>query len=125
MFPAWFLTFKHKGKPYTIMVNGQTGKVIAGLPFKKNIFYTTLAALAFLLSILAIYIINQGLTDLYSKDTSLLSRQFIIPVLVCAGISYILLYTGFKKVKKALQAINRSSAQSLAKFVTKRNKEEG
>jgi hypothetical protein len=91
----------------------------------KNIFYTTLAALAVLLSILAIYIINQGLTDLYSKDTSLLSRQFIIPVLVCAGISYILLYTGFKKVKKALQAINRSSAQSLAKFVTKRNKEEG
>ena len=125
MFPAWFLTFKHNGKPYTIMVNGQTGKVIAGLPFKKNIFYTTLAALAFLLSILAIYIINQGLTNFYSKDTSLLSRQFIIPVLVCAGISYILLYTGFKKVKKALQAINRSSAQSLAKFVTKRNKEEG
>lgn len=32
MFPAWFLTFNDKRSAYTILVNGQTGKMVGGLP---------------------------------------------------------------------------------------------
>ena len=27
MLPAWFMTFRYKENPYTMLVNGQTGKV--------------------------------------------------------------------------------------------------
>jgi hypothetical protein len=36
MLPAWFLTFRYNDKPYTILVNGQTGKVIGGIPWDQN-----------------------------------------------------------------------------------------
>lgn len=33
--PVWFMTFRYKDKPCTILVNGQTGKVAATLPFQN------------------------------------------------------------------------------------------
>ncbi|MCR5209015.1 MAG: hypothetical protein K6C99_02245 [Lachnospiraceae bacterium] len=36
LLPAWFLTFRYKDTPYTMLVNGQTGKVIGGLPYEKT-----------------------------------------------------------------------------------------
>lgn len=45
LLPAWFLSFVENGTCYTIMVNGQTGKCIGGLPIVKN---RVIAAFAFL-----------------------------------------------------------------------------
>lgn len=36
LLPAWFLTFRYKDVPYTMLVNGQTGKVVGGLPYEKT-----------------------------------------------------------------------------------------
>lgn len=36
MLPAWFLTYKYKGTSYTVMINGQTGKVIGGVPWSNS-----------------------------------------------------------------------------------------
>lgn len=33
--PVWFMTFQYKNKPYTMMVNGQTGKVVGTIPERK------------------------------------------------------------------------------------------
>lgn len=33
--PVWFMTFEYKDRPYTMMVNGQTGKVVGTVPFQK------------------------------------------------------------------------------------------
>lgn len=33
--PVWFMTFRYKDMPYTMMVNGQTGKVVGTVPFLK------------------------------------------------------------------------------------------
>ncbi len=33
LIPAWFYTFTYKGKPHTVLVNGQTGKTVGALPF--------------------------------------------------------------------------------------------
>ncbi len=32
LLPAWFVVFHHEGESYTLMVNGQTGKVIGAVP---------------------------------------------------------------------------------------------
>ena len=36
MMPVWFFTFMYKGKPYTILVNGQTGKVVGTMPWNNS-----------------------------------------------------------------------------------------
>ncbi|MBR2215667.1 MAG: hypothetical protein IJ849_07925 [Selenomonadaceae bacterium] len=36
MVPVWILTTKYEGKPYTFMMNGQTGKVVGSLPYDKG-----------------------------------------------------------------------------------------
>ena len=36
LFPAWFLSFRYKDKPYTMLVNGQTGKVVGTPPTDKK-----------------------------------------------------------------------------------------
>lgn len=35
LFPAWFLTFRYDNTPYTILVNGQSRKVVGAVPFDK------------------------------------------------------------------------------------------
>lgn len=35
LLPVWFLTFRYKDKPFTTMVNGQTGKVVGAVPYIK------------------------------------------------------------------------------------------
>lgn len=47
--PVWFMTFRYKDRPYTMMVNGQTGKVAGTVPFRK-----VKVALVFLLLFIAL-----------------------------------------------------------------------
>ena len=36
LFPVWFLTFRYNNEPYTMLVNGQTGKVVGTVPVDKK-----------------------------------------------------------------------------------------
>ena len=36
MLPVWILTTRYEGKPYTFMMNGQTGKFVGSLPIDKR-----------------------------------------------------------------------------------------
>ena len=53
MLPVWILTTNYKGKPYTFMMNGQTGKVVSSaLPrdvFKERYYPLVPAVLVFLI----------------------------------------------------------------------------
>lgn len=44
MAPVWILTTRYQDKPYTFMMNGQTGKTVGSLPIdkKKSLLYTLL-----------------------------------------------------------------------------------
>lgn len=46
LFPAWFMTFWYQNELYTILVNGQTGKVIGNVPMstKKLVRFVSLLA---------------------------------------------------------------------------------
>ena len=45
--PVWILTTRYQDKPYTFMMNGQTGKVVGSLPYDsgKAFRYPAIAAL--------------------------------------------------------------------------------
>lgn len=36
LFPAWFMTFRYQDKPYTMLVNGQTGKLVGAVPYEEQ-----------------------------------------------------------------------------------------
>ena len=40
LLPAWFVTVQFEGKPHTILVNGDTGKIVCGLPWSKIKFWS-------------------------------------------------------------------------------------
>lgn len=46
LLPAWFLTFSYDGVPHTMLINGQTGKMIGAVPYVKAKAFTLLAVLA-------------------------------------------------------------------------------
>lgn len=115
MLPAWFVTFSYKGKPHTILVNGQTGKVSGGVPWNKKLFAWIFAA--FCLSFLTVF---TALTSLWvpylfqSED----ANWKIIVVIVCAGIG--LMTAGIEKIKKVMSAIKLTQSQSMFGYVKKR-----
>ena len=47
MVPVWILTTRYNDKPYTFMMNGQTGKVVGSLPYdsKKAFLYPAVCSL--------------------------------------------------------------------------------
>ncbi len=36
LFPVWVLTYRYQGKPYTLSMNGQTGKMVGRLPISRG-----------------------------------------------------------------------------------------
>ena len=54
LLPAWFLSFKYEDKPYTILVNGQTGKMVGAVPYVKFKAYAIFIIVALLLCALGI-----------------------------------------------------------------------
>lgn len=56
MAPVWILTTRYENKPYTFMMNGQTGKFVGSLPIDKAKLrnYTLLA---FIIGVIIVYII--------------------------------------------------------------------
>ena len=112
MLPAWFITFRYKGKPNTILVNGQSGKVVCGLPWNKILFYTLLVLTGVIVTVAAFLLLREILPLLGKIE----GRIF---VLVIAGI-VTLFVTGFGKMKKVFENIKRTQDKDIFVFTKKR-----
>ena len=112
MLPAWFITFRYKGKPNTILVNGQSGKVVCGLPWNKILFCTLLVLTGVIVTVAAFLLLREILPLLGKIE----GRIF---VLVIAGIAA-LFVTGFGKMKKVFENIKRTQDKDIFAFTKKR-----
>ena len=121
MLPAWFITFNYKGKHNTILVNGDTGKVVCALPWKKVLFYGLLIGLGILFTIAAFYVFRGTIPFFFSghrssntnKNTGKLFGLLIIGIVT-------LFATGIGKVVKVLKNIKLTQDKSMFNFVKKR-----
>lgn len=114
MFPAWFLTFRYQDTPYTILVNGQTGKVVGAVPFNKAKVNTLFWALGILASIIctAIAYAILGASDF---DDDIMD----IIVYACFG-AFLMWSTGASKLKKVKKSIELSRSSKMNSFVKDR-----
>ena len=117
MLPAWFMTIRYEGMPYTIMVNGQNGKVVGAVPYDKTrfwAFFSGIFAGACLITIpVGIFIMPAFLR---SSDSSGAGKLMVMLILGIASL-YAVAWGRYQKFKKSMEL---SSEESITNFVRER-----
>lgn len=111
LLPVWFMTFRYQGEVYTMLVNGQTGKIIGGLPVEKTeirVKFLTIAALG------AIPLISIGfmLESLIGAGFAIMAPLLVVGIFFWGlGVTPILKSRAFRK---------RTKAKETMRYVTER-----
>lgn len=117
LLPVWFLTYIYKGEPHTILINGQTGRVVCGFPCDESKMKSKLTVLTIAFSVFW-GILGIPLLVYLLQSHSFLAGLFIIGIWM--GMSWLIAVaakTYFNKYKKVL-SITRS--RDTFSFVKKR-----
>lgn len=90
LLPVWFMVFEHEGEQYTIMVNGQTGKVAGTLPTsnRKLVLWFLFSFIMCALVIIPLSVLSMFTAYVYAACA-----------LICAGVPS-LIYYGIKNLRK-------------------------
>ena len=120
MLPAWFITFDHKGKHHTILVNGDTGKVVCAVPWNKTLFYSVLTAIALAVAIASFPLFKMMLAEMYANvDNDAFGGGFKL-MLIIIGVIITLFSTGIRRVRKVLDNIRLTQDKAMFNFTKKR-----
>jgi hypothetical protein len=116
LFPAWFLTFRYADKPYTMLVNGQTEKVVGGLPVNHSKMNIVTFILTAVLTVPVFLMVNSMMKDL--EDTGKI-LGFITTVAI------VLVITAAENVKKVKKSNALSAADEINSFSKNRQRPDG
>ena len=119
MLPAWFITFRYKDKPHTILVNGDTGKVVCALPWKKALFDIMLLAIAITASVLSFFVFKEMFTSMFASGRDLDKGDIRILLFIIVGIGT-LFSTGIGRVKRVMENIRLTQDKAMFNFTKKR-----
>ena len=120
MLPAWFITFDYKDKHHTILVNGDTGKVVCALPWKKALFNTLLLTIAVIATVLSFFVFWGMLTSMFKgPDVDIDKTDIRILLFIVVGI-ITLFSTGVHKVKRVIENIRLTQDKAMFNFMKKR-----
>lgn len=115
LLPAWFMTFRYKNEPYTILVNGQTAKVVGAVPFAKDKLTAVFVAIAVIATLLFSFL---GMI-LFNQYVDMDGR-----LLVMAVMGIITVYsTGIASFASVMKNIKLTKAKKTASFVKERQDE--
>lgn len=113
LLPAWFMTFRYNNEPYTMLVNGQTGKVVGAVPFAKK----KLISMFVIIAILASFICTLLMSALLSSEVDGDIFGFI-------GIAGFIMYsTGIGAFNSVKKNIELTKAQKTNRFVRDRQED--
>lgn len=121
MFPAWFVTYNHKGKHNTILVNGQSGKVVCGVPWNKVLFFTALIVSGIVLTAAAFCILNPLLEAMFTTSSGSRSSNGngkLLGLIIAGAVAMFSL--GIAKIRKVIRSIDLTQANSIFNFMKKR-----
>ncbi|MBR1598107.1 MAG: hypothetical protein IJ661_04230 [Lachnospiraceae bacterium] len=112
MFPAWFLTFRYENIPYTLLVNGQTEKIIGGIPYDRAKVSASFGILAAILTILATIITFIFLTSPDDDNGKMVTTAIVL--------SIVALIAGVNNLKKVKESTKLSGLSETNRFVKDR-----
>ena len=120
MLPAWFITFDYKGKHHTILVNGDTGKVVCALPWKKALFYGILFAIGIGVAVASFFIFKPMLIAMFEDADSDSAESSVKILLAIIGGIIALFMTGFRRVYRVMDNIRLTQDKAMFNFTKKR-----
>ena len=116
MLPAWFITFDYKGKHHTILVNGDNGKIVCALPWKKGLLTAMLVAIALVAAVLSYFVFwafFKGMAnDVDKNDIKLL--------LIFIGAIVALFSSGIHRFMRVIDNIRLTQDKDIFDFTKKR-----
>ena len=127
LLPAWFVTFEHEGQHNTILVNGQTGKVVCGLPIRKALFYTLLIITCIVLVTVMVFIGYHFFDAILSSSSRRARRSSsssnnnsgkIIMGMITGGV--LMIIAGVKKIKNVFAKLRLTQSAKTFNFTKKR-----
>ena len=119
MFPAWFVTYDHKGRHNTVMVNGQTGKIVCGVPWNRALFDWLMILTGTLLSTGLIFLLMNILPRFFTPEQMADAPDFRT-VIFAVCVAVFLFSTGAAKVKNVVKSISLTQSGDIFSFVKKR-----
>ena len=126
MFPVWFITFTYEGTHNTILVNGQSGKVVCGLPWRKPLFWAMTITIGVVLTILSYFVFKGLFTALVisagsRRRSSSSSNNGGGKILAAIIVGIIALFTtGVHKIQRVIRQIELTQSSKTFNFVKKR-----
>lgn len=119
LLPAWFLSFTYDDKPFTILVNGQTGKMVGAVPYVKFKAYAIFAVVALLLCALGI-VVCTALSYFFFVDVGF-DEKVTWAYTVGLPIGIFLIANGAKNRIQALKkSLSLTTANKINKFAKER-----
>lgn len=112
LFPVWFMIFHRNKETYTILVNGQTGKVVCALPADRRKIAIRFSLFSLIFSTLGFLF----LPVMYAMEGRMRMIAFII---VFLGIPS-LIAAGFNNLRSLKNSQELTAGSRIKKFVTER-----
>ena len=117
MLPAWFVTFEYKKKPHTILINGQTGKVVCALTWSKPMFFSLMILTALGIAAVATLILYFLVSLLFlSKNGGSSGR--LLGVIVVGAIGALTI--GIQRYGRIMKQIKLTQSSETMNFVKRR-----
>jgi len=119
LLPAWFLTFVQNGNTYTILVNGQTGKMIGALPLdkKKSIFLFVI--LAIILSLIGVLLCT-FLSHFFFLQVGLDEKITFLYMVGCPLIAFLFAKNAVSRFKALKKSLSLTTSKTINRFAKER-----
>lgn len=121
LLPAWFLTFRIDDQPYTILVNGQTGKTVGAVPCVKGKAITVFSILSILFSALMIpwtsFLSGSMFLAIHTEGAMLWIMGLWVMLGIVGGVAWV---KGLKKLSDFRDSIGLTCSGATRSFVNER-----
>lgn len=123
LLPVWFLTFYNKGTPFTLMVNGQTGKTVGTVPYSKPKYAAVLGFLIVAFGVLMAWIFAAVIpwkAFQTAKDEAYGFGLALTMVLLAVPAVSLILSGAEKRKRRLNESCNLTKSVSTAKYAGER-----
>ncbi|MDO5154628.1 MAG: hypothetical protein Q4D51_01560 [Eubacteriales bacterium] len=110
LLPAWFLVFRAENEHYTIMVNGQTGKLVGAVPSDKKKEMTVFGVMAVIFAILFGIV---GMTLFSTGIDSEATGKLIAFIAVIIGTMWLMARGNYKRYKMSKTLTTENAIKNL------------
>ena len=116
MMPVWFFTFMYKGTPYTILVNGQTGKVVGTMPWNNSRVWAVAIAIFVLITAFISYFFiaapNGWINDI--------GQVYIYAMATLIAFTMVVFTKGLTGLRRIFKNLRLTQSEGIFNYVKKR-----